>query len=336
MSGSNGLRIVRDPNVDFIESLFSIGRGVKIKDGRVERWRKAAADLLTPLIGNGVLFKNDSVFSEGLEIFFLSFVFENGFTSVRDFVEGFSKYPAEKFTKRTLENMCEIIEADIPVDSETLAKFVDANRDIPKEDKWDVFRFVSNPENSKENLLKIFEIHQKQFEKTEKHVGDLAVSFERDLKTAVKNREYDFTRRLTMKLFQEGKQNPILLAPSVFMEDNVIAWEDGEIHWVATGYEHLGTVVKSLDTKSESLGLLKILADESRLRIIKLLSEREYRNAEIADLLELTKPTISHHMNAMCFFGIVNARRDGNRIYYSVDRQTLKKLFDGIVDSIFE
>lgn len=336
MSELNGLRLVWDPNIDFVESLFSIGRGVKIKNGHVERWRKAFADLLTPMVENSILFKSDSVFSEGLEIFFLSFVFENGFASVRDFVEGFSKYPAEKFMKRTLENMCEIIEADLPVDSEALVEFIEANQDIPREDKWDVFQFVSNPGKSMENLLKIFELHQKQFEKAEKRVSDLAVSFERELKAAVRNREYDFTRRLTMKLLQKEKQNPILFAPSVFMGDNIIVWEDKATRWIIAGYDHLDTVVKSLDTEAESLGLLKTLADESRLRIIKLLFEREYRNAEIAESLDLTKATISHHMNILCFFGFVNARKEGNKIYYSTDKEILKKLFDEILGSIFK
>ena len=44
------------------------------------------------------------------------------------------------------------------------------------------------------------------------------------------------------------------------------------------------------------LGFLKAASDETRLKLICILSEREYNVGELAELLELKAPTVSHHL----------------------------------------
>ncbi|HEX3408506.1 MAG TPA: metalloregulator ArsR/SmtB family transcription factor, partial [Caulobacteraceae bacterium] len=59
------------------------------------------------------------------------------------------------------------------------------------------------------------------------------------------------------------------------------------------------------------LAFFKAMANESRLRIVGLLAERERSVQELAVLLELKEPTVSHHLAALKACGLVSARAEG-------------------------
>jgi ubiquinone/menaquinone biosynthesis C-methylase UbiE/DNA-binding transcriptional ArsR family regulator len=66
--------------------------------------------------------------------------------------------------------------------------------------------------------------------------------------------------------------------------------------------------------------ILKAIADETRLRLIRLLSKEELNVQEICEILQMPQPRISRHLAVLKQFHMVNDRRDGTRIYYSLCR----------------
>jgi len=62
----------------------------------------------------------------------------------------------------------------------------------------------------------------------------------------------------------------------------------------------------------------KALADETRLRILKLLEVRELCVCEVMVALDLTQPTASHHLGLLENAGFVKARKEGKWVFYSV------------------
>lgn len=79
--------------------------------------------------------------------------------------------------------------------------------------------------------------------------------------------------------------------------------------------------------------ILKALADETRLRIVDMLSGGELCACKILEFFEITQPTLSYHMKVLCDSGLVEGRRDGVWIRYSISRDTLadlRELFTGI------
>jgi len=79
-------------------------------------------------------------------------------------------------------------------------------------------------------------------------------------------------------------------------------------------------------TKKQS-NFFKALADETRLRILKLLEVREMCVCEIMIGLDLTQPTASHHLTLLENTGLVKDRKEGKWVFYSiVDSQLLKEL----------
>ena len=69
--------------------------------------------------------------------------------------------------------------------------------------------------------------------------------------------------------------------------------------------------------------LLKVIADETRLRILGVLATEPHTGKEIADLLDLTSPTISHHMRKLTDAGVVVAESDAQRQWYRLNAELL-------------
>ena len=63
--------------------------------------------------------------------------------------------------------------------------------------------------------------------------------------------------------------------------------------------------------------IFKALADETRLKIVDLLSGGEMCGCQLLDHFNITQPTLSYHMKILCDSGIVKGRRDGAWMYYS-------------------
>jgi ArsR family transcriptional regulator len=66
----------------------------------------------------------------------------------------------------------------------------------------------------------------------------------------------------------------------------------------------------------EYVQLFKALADETRLKIIELLSNGEMCACELLQNFKITQPTLSYHMKILCDSGIVQGRREGAWMYY--------------------
>jgi len=68
----------------------------------------------------------------------------------------------------------------------------------------------------------------------------------------------------------------------------------------------------------EELNLFKALSDETRLRIMVLLSERELCVCQLEWALTLNQAKVSRHLNVLKNVGLVSDRREGLWIFYSL------------------
>ncbi|MGM9992902.1 MAG: ArsR/SmtB family transcription factor [Candidatus Bruticola sp.] len=87
--------------------------------------------------------------------------------------------------------------------------------------------------------------------------------------------------------------------------------------------------------------VLKALSDPKRLRIVDMLSCGELCACEILEAFHITQPTLSHDMKVLIQAGIVNDRREGKNIYYSLNvtyldsfQTKLKHIFEEKADCI--
>jgi ArsR family transcriptional regulator len=82
-----------------------------------------------------------------------------------------------------------------------------------------------------------------------------------------------------------------------------------------------GTVIRDLAQ------LFKILADETRLRILEMLGcRKELCVRDLWERLGQSQPAVSHHLGLLRMAGLVDTRHEGKHIYYRIDQQRFDEL----------
>lgn len=82
---------------------------------------------------------------------------------------------------------------------------------------------------------------------------------------------------------------------------------------------------------AEYIPMFKALADETRLKIIHMLSEGELCACKILEQFNITQPTLSYHMKLLTESGLVDARKEGAWMKYSLSAiriEALRKALD--------
>jgi len=78
--------------------------------------------------------------------------------------------------------------------------------------------------------------------------------------------------------------------------------------------------------------LFKALSSNSRIRIIKLLSKKEFHLSEIARRLNISKPVVSRHIKILEKAGLVKRKVVGNVHIFSSNIEILEKAFEPFID----
>ncbi len=72
--------------------------------------------------------------------------------------------------------------------------------------------------------------------------------------------------------------------------------------------------------------IFKVLGDETRTKILYLLAHRTLCVCDIAEILEMTLPAVSHHLRLLKALRLVKYARDGKMVYYSLDDEHIVHL----------
>ena len=95
--------------------------------------------------------------------------------------------------------------------------------------------------------------------------------------------------------------------------------------------EDIKFVQESMPEKEEIkkvLSFYKVLSDETRLRILYALKERELCAGDIAVLLDMTKSAVSHQLSVMRKMHQVKQRREGKNVFYSLDDEHIVDILE--------
>ena len=76
----------------------------------------------------------------------------------------------------------------------------------------------------------------------------------------------------------------------------------------------------SLDAK-----LFKAFCEENRLMVLQMLCKGETCACRLLKELEIGQSTLSHHMKILCESGVVQSRKEGKWIFYSINKIGLEK-----------
>ncbi len=80
--------------------------------------------------------------------------------------------------------------------------------------------------------------------------------------------------------------------------------------------------------------LFKALNDPTRRRILKMLQSRDLTAGEIAEAFEISKPSISHHLEILHRAELVHRERDGQFITYSLNTTVLEGAANWLIELV--
>ena len=103
-----------------------------------------------------------------------------------------------------------------------------------------------------------------------------------------------------------------------------ISVKSGEIHRIHISDEDAARLAE----------LFSAFSDPSRLRIISSLTQGELNVSAIADAAQLSESATSHHLRGLRQIRLVRARKQGRQVYYSLDDEHVKELFQLGLDHV--
>lgn len=77
-------------------------------------------------------------------------------------------------------------------------------------------------------------------------------------------------------------------------------------------------------TDTSPCDAFKALSDPNRIRIVEMLADGEKCACRFLDGMELSQPTLSHHMKVLIEAGLVRSRKEGKWVYYRLNRDNLR------------
>jgi ArsR family transcriptional regulator, arsenate/arsenite/antimonite-responsive transcriptional repressor len=93
-------------------------------------------------------------------------------------------------------------------------------------------------------------------------------------------------------------------------------------------------VADTASMKNVSTVIFGALSDETRLRMMRLLEERELCVCELMQVLDMSQPRISRHLGVLKNAGLVNDRREGKWVYYALppgaEHDVVKNLLNAV------
>lgn len=80
----------------------------------------------------------------------------------------------------------------------------------------------------------------------------------------------------------------------------------------------------------KTAAMFKAFCDENRIRILQILCTGEKCACKLLEALNVTQPTLSHHMKILCDSGVVVGKKEGKWMHYSISPEGVKVLVETI------
>jgi DNA-binding transcriptional ArsR family regulator len=84
----------------------------------------------------------------------------------------------------------------------------------------------------------------------------------------------------------------------------------------------------------DSTAMLAALADPARQDLVLVLARNELNVTDVAARIDLSRPTVSHHLGILRRAGLVRARKQGKEVYYRLDKDSIVNRLAGLVECL--
>lgn len=107
-------------------------------------------------------------------------------------------------------------------------------------------------------------------------------------------------------------------------------------HTAHNAIEHLSLQLNKIEDFETVSEVFKQLGDSTRVRIFWLLCHCEECVADIASLLDMSSPAVSHHLRVLKNCKLITSTRSGKEVYYKASENTQSKLMHQMIEQVME
>lgn len=242
---------------------------------------------------------------------------------------GYGPAPSENIDLEKVKNL---------INSEKeAAKFVNDKINLASDQKWNLLQFYFNPEEMKNEFISLLEWYYKEvFKEDQEWITAKSEKINDTYQENLNRYGEKYLENILEKLIDEplnAEENYI--AFSYFYETSLLnssTNRGGNFYLI--GFRFPEIFAADEEGILGSLEIFKSLADETRLNIISLLAEKTMYGNEIAERLNLTNATISHHVSKLLMNNIIQAHKEDNKLYFQLNKKNFKKTILRSIDNL--
>jgi DNA-binding transcriptional ArsR family regulator len=214
-------------------------------------------------------------------------------------------------------------------DLESFEKRLAGCQDLSSADREKALEFLRYPAEAKLRLVSLLEQYVRVFAPYVAELDELGrVEVERSRSACLDNFEEFVTNylKINVKILAPAKQ--VILIPNAFSEILTYFLQPVKGQFVLV-YGAFISKKRMREKRSEEIKqFLKVLSEEKRIDIIKILSAKPALGNDLAKQIGLTNATASYHMTMMLGIGLIDYERVGQRLHYVLKKEVLKDLLD--------
>lgn len=204
-------------------------------------------------------------------------------------------------------------------DEKSMIEFLDT-ADMKNSEKWYMLELLRTPDQW---LVKIFDMINANIPAFEKAVAAVSKPLTVLLERNAAYEDLEFT-----KIAGAYREDIVAYISLVTPLIQVILYSHG---YQGILNEHLDTSSRNRDNSKEMLiRQIKCLADKSKLDILCELKKESMYNLELAEVLNLSPSTMSHHMGTLLSSGFVTVEKKEGKVYYCIQESVVRKFLAGL------
>lgn len=83
---------------------------------------------------------------------------------------------------------------------------------------------------------------------------------------------------------------------------------------------------------SKAFKAFKALSDETRREILKLLNKKDMNAGEISDCFDMSRPSVSKHLDILREAELITSEKKGQFVIYSINTSVIQEVLGGFLD----
>lgn len=220
----------------------------------------------------------------------------------------------------------EVIDKNYFINEEMVMKKLDKSK-LAYSLKWKVYKIINDYEKGIDDLIYILKEFKKIDSKSYNKLKYISYNWADEVKDIFDKKGLEYIAYLDKSIdlvnIKKIYISPISAWRSHNFEGRRLNQEEFEI---SIGYNIEKTLDRFRRGKSEEWfkDVLKLLADPTRYKILKLLSKRDMYSGELAVETGMSQGTISHHMSNLVLYDLVEDFRKDGRVYYRLNKEKFK------------